>query len=31
VYARYDAAIATWFAAETFDGFPPTWHESYEL
>ena len=29
--ARYDAAIATWFAAETFDGFPPTWHESYEL
>ncbi len=29
--ARYDAAIATWFAAKTFDGFPPTWHESYEL
>jgi phosphoribosylaminoimidazolecarboxamide formyltransferase/IMP cyclohydrolase len=29
--ARYDAAIATWFAAETFEGFPPTWHESYEL
>jgi phosphoribosylaminoimidazolecarboxamide formyltransferase/IMP cyclohydrolase len=29
--ARYDAAIATWFAAKTSDGFPPTWHESYEL
>ncbi len=29
--ARYDAAIATWFAEKTFDGFPPTWHESYEL
>jgi phosphoribosylaminoimidazolecarboxamide formyltransferase/IMP cyclohydrolase len=29
--ARYDAAIATWFAEETFDGFPPTWHESYAL
>ena len=29
--ARYDAAIATWFARQTFDGFPPTWHESYEL
>jgi phosphoribosylaminoimidazolecarboxamide formyltransferase/IMP cyclohydrolase len=29
--ARYDAAIATWFAGKTFDGFPPTWHESYEL
>ncbi len=28
--ARYDAAIATWFAQETFDGFAPTWHESYE-
>jgi phosphoribosylaminoimidazolecarboxamide formyltransferase / IMP cyclohydrolase len=29
--ARYDAAIATWFAAHTYEGFPPTWHESYEL
>jgi phosphoribosylaminoimidazolecarboxamide formyltransferase/IMP cyclohydrolase len=29
--ARYDAAIATWFAEKTRDGFPPTWHESYEL
>jgi phosphoribosylaminoimidazolecarboxamide formyltransferase / IMP cyclohydrolase len=29
--ARYDAAIATWFAQEAFDGFPPTWHESYAL
>ncbi len=29
--ARYDAAISTWFAARTYDGFPPTWHESYEL
>jgi phosphoribosylaminoimidazolecarboxamide formyltransferase/IMP cyclohydrolase len=29
--ARYDAAIATWFAGKTFDGFPPTWHESYGL
>jgi len=29
--ARYDAAIANWFAEETFDGFAPTWHESYEL
>ena len=25
--ARYDAAIATWFAQETFDGFAPTWRE----
>jgi phosphoribosylaminoimidazolecarboxamide formyltransferase/IMP cyclohydrolase len=29
--ARYDAAIATWFAARTHEGFPPTWNESYEL
>jgi phosphoribosylaminoimidazolecarboxamide formyltransferase / IMP cyclohydrolase len=28
--ARYDAAIATWFAARTFEGFPPTWNDSYE-
>jgi phosphoribosylaminoimidazolecarboxamide formyltransferase/IMP cyclohydrolase len=30
VTARYDAAIATWFAARTYDGFPPTWNDSYE-
>jgi phosphoribosylaminoimidazolecarboxamide formyltransferase/IMP cyclohydrolase len=30
VTARYDAAIASWFAARTFDGFPPTWNDSYE-
>jgi phosphoribosylaminoimidazolecarboxamide formyltransferase/IMP cyclohydrolase len=28
--ARYDAAIATWFAARTYDGFPPTWTDPYE-
>ncbi len=28
--ARYDAAIATWFAARTSEGFPPTWNDSYE-
>jgi phosphoribosylaminoimidazolecarboxamide formyltransferase / IMP cyclohydrolase len=28
--ARYDAAIATWFAAHTYEGFPPTWSDSYE-
>jgi phosphoribosylaminoimidazolecarboxamide formyltransferase/IMP cyclohydrolase len=28
--ARYDAAISTWFAARTCDGFPPTWNDSYE-
>jgi phosphoribosylaminoimidazolecarboxamide formyltransferase/IMP cyclohydrolase len=28
--ARYDVAIATWFAARTHEGFPPTWHDSYE-
>ncbi len=27
--ARYDAAIATWFAARSYDGFPPTWNESF--
>jgi phosphoribosylaminoimidazolecarboxamide formyltransferase / IMP cyclohydrolase len=30
VTARYDAAIATWFAQHSYDGFPPTWHDSYE-
>jgi phosphoribosylaminoimidazolecarboxamide formyltransferase / IMP cyclohydrolase len=30
VTARYDAAIATWFARRSYDGFPPTWHDSYE-
>ncbi|MGH2904649.1 MAG: bifunctional phosphoribosylaminoimidazolecarboxamide formyltransferase/IMP cyclohydrolase [Solirubrobacteraceae bacterium] len=28
--ARYDAAISSWFAARTYEGFPPTWNESYE-
>jgi phosphoribosylaminoimidazolecarboxamide formyltransferase/IMP cyclohydrolase len=28
--ARYDAAIATWFAARTFEGFPPAWSDAYE-
>jgi len=28
--ARYDAAIAMWFAARTHDGFPPSWNEAYE-
>jgi phosphoribosylaminoimidazolecarboxamide formyltransferase/IMP cyclohydrolase len=28
--ARYDAAISTWFAARTYEGFPPTWREAYE-
>jgi phosphoribosylaminoimidazolecarboxamide formyltransferase/IMP cyclohydrolase len=27
--ARYDAAIATWFAGRTYDGFPPTWNDAY--
>jgi phosphoribosylaminoimidazolecarboxamide formyltransferase/IMP cyclohydrolase len=27
--ARYDAAISTWFAARTHEGFPPTWTDSY--
>jgi phosphoribosylaminoimidazolecarboxamide formyltransferase / IMP cyclohydrolase len=30
VTARYDAAIATWFAQRVYDDFPPTWHDSYE-
>jgi phosphoribosylaminoimidazolecarboxamide formyltransferase / IMP cyclohydrolase len=28
--ARYDAAIAGWFAERTHEGFPPTWSDSYE-
>jgi phosphoribosylaminoimidazolecarboxamide formyltransferase/IMP cyclohydrolase len=28
--ARYDAAIATWFAGRVHDGFPPSLHEAYE-
>jgi phosphoribosylaminoimidazolecarboxamide formyltransferase/IMP cyclohydrolase len=28
--ARYDAAIAAWFAPRVYDGFPPTWVDSYE-
>jgi phosphoribosylaminoimidazolecarboxamide formyltransferase/IMP cyclohydrolase len=28
--ARYDAAISTWFAQRTYEGFPPTWRDSYE-
>ena len=28
--ARYDAAIATWFALRAYEGFPPTWSEAYE-
>jgi phosphoribosylaminoimidazolecarboxamide formyltransferase/IMP cyclohydrolase len=28
--ARYDAAISTWFAARTYEGFPPTWRDAYE-
>jgi phosphoribosylaminoimidazolecarboxamide formyltransferase / IMP cyclohydrolase len=28
--ARYDAAISSWFAQRTYDGFPPTWNDSYE-
>ncbi|MCW3030664.1 MAG: phosphoribosylaminoimidazolecarboxamide formyltransferase/IMP cyclohydrolase [Solirubrobacterales bacterium] len=27
--ARYDAAIATWFARRVYDGFPPAWSDSY--
>ncbi len=27
--ARYDAAIATWFAPRAYDGFPPTWNDAY--
>jgi phosphoribosylaminoimidazolecarboxamide formyltransferase / IMP cyclohydrolase len=28
--ARYDAAIARWFAVRTYEGFPPRWASSYE-
>ena len=28
--ARYDAAISTWFASHTYEGFPPTWRNAYE-
>jgi phosphoribosylaminoimidazolecarboxamide formyltransferase/IMP cyclohydrolase len=28
--ARYDAAISSWFAARTFEGFPPTRSDAYE-
>jgi phosphoribosylaminoimidazolecarboxamide formyltransferase / IMP cyclohydrolase len=28
--ARYDAAIATWFARRTYDGFAPTQNDAYE-
>jgi phosphoribosylaminoimidazolecarboxamide formyltransferase / IMP cyclohydrolase len=28
--ARYDAAISTWFAAHTYEGFPPAWSDAYE-
>jgi phosphoribosylaminoimidazolecarboxamide formyltransferase / IMP cyclohydrolase len=28
--ARYDAAIAGWFAAHAYEGFPPTWSDAYE-
>ena len=28
--ARYDAAISTWFAQHTYEGFPPTWRDAYE-
>ncbi len=28
--ARYDAAISTWFAARTYEGFPPTRRDAYE-
>jgi phosphoribosylaminoimidazolecarboxamide formyltransferase / IMP cyclohydrolase len=28
--ARYDAAISRWFAAHTYEGFPPRWASSYE-
>jgi phosphoribosylaminoimidazolecarboxamide formyltransferase/IMP cyclohydrolase len=27
--ARYDAAIARWFAPRVYDGFPPAWSDSY--
>ncbi len=28
--ARYDAAIAGWFAPRVCEGFPPSWSEAYE-
>jgi len=28
--ARYDAAIAAWFARRVYEGFPPTWNDSFE-
>jgi phosphoribosylaminoimidazolecarboxamide formyltransferase/IMP cyclohydrolase len=28
--ARYDAAIAAWFARRAYEGFPPTWNDAYE-
>ncbi len=28
--ARYDAAIASWFAARVYEGFPPTWSDAFE-
>jgi phosphoribosylaminoimidazolecarboxamide formyltransferase / IMP cyclohydrolase len=28
--ARYDAAIATWFSARTYEGFPATLQDAYE-
>jgi phosphoribosylaminoimidazolecarboxamide formyltransferase/IMP cyclohydrolase len=28
--ARYHAAISNWFAARTYEGFPPRWASSYE-
>jgi phosphoribosylaminoimidazolecarboxamide formyltransferase / IMP cyclohydrolase len=28
--ARYDAAISRWFAAHTYEGFPPRWASSYD-
>jgi phosphoribosylaminoimidazolecarboxamide formyltransferase / IMP cyclohydrolase len=28
--ARYDAAIAAWFALRTYEGFPPSWRDAYE-
>jgi phosphoribosylaminoimidazolecarboxamide formyltransferase / IMP cyclohydrolase len=28
--ARYDAAISTWFAVRTYEGFPPAWTNAYE-
>jgi phosphoribosylaminoimidazolecarboxamide formyltransferase / IMP cyclohydrolase len=28
--ARYDAAIAAWYATRVYDGFPPSWRDAYE-